>query len=241
MYYYSNFTKVCSWGSNWQQIDIGSGNSLVSNRQQAFIWTNDDPLNCFIYSFMWWIDQRNMTMYLHFTSFGHSEVVQIVEIFPCGRQGRGHFKNTYELLNPRALKISALYKYCIFQCMGKIFCVEFQRSPLKFHIKYLTHALKDVHFIHRWKFKSWALRWPGNTKRQVISGKAIDLALLEDSGFSMYRLEALTPDDAIMHGRCESPFGSCNGLLPGDIKSLPDPIFDILILRNTFQWKWPHY
>ena len=31
--------------------------------------------------------------------------------------------------------------------MGKIFCVEFQRSPLKFHTKYLTHSLKDVHFI----------------------------------------------------------------------------------------------
>ena len=37
----------------------------------------------------------------------------------------GRFKNTYELLNPRALKISMLYKNHIFQCMGKIFCVEF--------------------------------------------------------------------------------------------------------------------
>ena len=42
-----------------------------------------------------------------------------------------------------------LYKNRIFQCMGKIFCVEFQRYPLKFHSKYLTHTLKDVHFIHR--------------------------------------------------------------------------------------------
>ena len=31
--------------------------------------------------------------------------------------------------------------------MGKIFCVEFQRVPLKFHTKYLTHTLKDVDFI----------------------------------------------------------------------------------------------
>ena len=69
----------------------------------------------------------------------------------------GGFKNTYELLNPRgwrALKISMLYKNRIFQCMGKIFCVEFQRFPLKFHTKYLIHTLKDVHFIHRWNFKS---------------------------------------------------------------------------------------
>ena len=28
--------------------------------------------------------------------------------------------------------------------MGKIFCVEFQRVPLKFHTKYLTHTLNDM-------------------------------------------------------------------------------------------------
>ena len=66
----------------------------------------------------------------------------------------GHFKNTYELLNLRALKISKLHKNHIFHCMGKIFCMEFQRVPLKFHTKYLTHTLKDVDFIHIWKFKS---------------------------------------------------------------------------------------
>ena len=43
----------------------------------------------------------------------------------------------YELLNLRALKISVLYKNHIFQWMGKIFCVEFQRVPLKFHINIL--------------------------------------------------------------------------------------------------------
>ena len=48
----------------------------------------------------------------------------------------GHFKNTYELLNLRALKISMLYKNHIFQCMGKIFCVEFRKVPLKFRTKY---------------------------------------------------------------------------------------------------------
>ena len=64
------------------------------------------------------------------------------------------FKNTYELLNPRALKISMLYKNRIFQCMDEIFCVEFQRFPLKFHTKYLIHTVNDVHFIHRWNFKS---------------------------------------------------------------------------------------
>ena len=66
----------------------------------------------------------------------------------------GRFKEAYELLNLRALKFSMLYEMYIFQCMGKIFCVEFQRVPLKFHTKYLTHTLKDVDFIHQQKFKS---------------------------------------------------------------------------------------
>ena len=71
----------------------------------------------------------------------------------------GCLKNVYELSNLRAFKISMLYKTHIFQCMGKIFIVEFQRVPLKFHTKYLTHTLKDVDFIHRWilralRFKS---------------------------------------------------------------------------------------
>ena len=66
----------------------------------------------------------------------------------------GRFKNAYELLNLRALEISMLYKNHIFQCMSMIFCVEFQRVPLKFNTKYHTHTLKDVDFIRRWQFKS---------------------------------------------------------------------------------------
>ena len=66
----------------------------------------------------------------------------------------GRLKNACELLNLRAIKISVLYKNYIFQCMGKTFCVEFQKVPLKFHTKYLTHTLKDVDFIHKCKFTS---------------------------------------------------------------------------------------
>ena len=76
----------------------------------------------------------------------------LAKVHRCGTRGR--LKNAYELLNLRALKVSMLYKNHIFQYMGKIFCVEFQRVPLKFHTKYLTHILKDVDFIHKWKFKS---------------------------------------------------------------------------------------
>ena len=66
----------------------------------------------------------------------------------------GSFKNTYELLNQRALKFSYVNEIHIFQCMGKIFCVELQRYPLKFHTKYLTHTLKDMIFMQFWNFKS---------------------------------------------------------------------------------------
>ena len=64
------------------------------------------------------------------------------------------FKDTYELLNLRALKFSPMNNIHIFQCMGKIFCVEFQRYPLKLHTKYLTHTLKDMIFIQYWNFKN---------------------------------------------------------------------------------------
>ena len=72
----------------------------------------------------------------------------------CLHATGGRFKNAYELLTLRALKISMFHKNFVFQCMGQILCVEFQRYPLKFHTKYLIHTLKDVYFIHMWKFKS---------------------------------------------------------------------------------------
>ena len=53
-------------------------------------------------------------------------------------------KNTYELVNLRPLKFSTWCKNHILQGMGKMYCVEFERYPLKFHTKYLTHTLKDV-------------------------------------------------------------------------------------------------
>ena len=75
------------------------------------------------------------------------------------REGRASVwersKNAYELLNIRSLKISMLHKNCVFHRVNKIFRVEFQMYPVKFHTKYLAHTLKDVYFIHIWKFKSF--------------------------------------------------------------------------------------
>ena len=56
----------------------------------------------------------------------------------------GRFKNIFELLNLRALKFSLVNKIHIFQCMGNIFWVEFQRYPLNFHIKYLAHTFEEL-------------------------------------------------------------------------------------------------
>ena len=56
----------------------------------------------------------------------------------------GRFKNAYQLINLGAHKFSFLNQLHIFQCMGKIFSVEFQRVPLKFHTKDFTHTLKDA-------------------------------------------------------------------------------------------------
>ena len=50
-----------------------------------------------------------------------------------GGGGGGHFKNTQELLNLKALKFYQLNQMHTFQCMSKIFCVELQRKPMKFH------------------------------------------------------------------------------------------------------------
>ena len=41
MYFYSNVTEVCFYGSSWQWSVISSGNGLVPSRWQAIIWTNE--------------------------------------------------------------------------------------------------------------------------------------------------------------------------------------------------------
>ena len=123
------FSRLKYLRSKWQLISISSAIDLAPNRHQSKISTDDGLVYdiCVTCGCNW----RSISI---------------------GSGGR--FKNAYELLNLRALKISMVYKNHIFQCMGKIFCVEFQRVPLKFHTKYLTHTLKDIDFIHRWRFKS---------------------------------------------------------------------------------------
>ena len=65
------------------------------------------------------------------------------------------FKHIYEHWNRRALEIVTLYEIQIFQYKGEIFCMEYQRFPLKFHTKYHINTLKYDNFIQCWKFKSF--------------------------------------------------------------------------------------
>ena len=133
-------TKFCTWHDSCPVVACAKlcCNLMASNgitARQRFHW-------------IWIADKKS------FVKRAPGLVMLYGVINVCFISSGGRFKNTYELLNLRALKISKLHKNHIFQCMGKIFCVEFQRVPLKFHTKYLTHTLKDVDFIHIWKFKS---------------------------------------------------------------------------------------
>ena len=67
------------------------------------------------------------------------------------------FEKAYELLNIKFLKFPPLTKMHTFSCMVKIFCVEFQRLPLKFHLKYFIHTLKKVYFIEHWNLKNTSI------------------------------------------------------------------------------------
>ena len=65
----------------------------------------------------------------------------------------GRLKNM-SVLNLRAIRFSTLYEI-IFQCMGKIFCVNFQSELVKFHTKYLSHAWKIQFLVIEILFKEF--------------------------------------------------------------------------------------
>ena len=65
-----------------------------------------------------------------------------------------HFRGAYIFLNLYTFQYSPYNKIHIFECMGKILCVEFQREPLKFLSKYLTHTFKYKVSVRHWHFNS---------------------------------------------------------------------------------------
>ena len=50
LFFYQNFTEVCSLGSNWDLVSVGSGNGLAPKRRLVIIWTNADPVHWRIYA-----------------------------------------------------------------------------------------------------------------------------------------------------------------------------------------------
>ena len=58
------------------------------------------------------------------------------------------------MLNLRVLKISYQYKMHIIQCMGKIFCVEFQGEPLNLHTKLSYPYIESWDCVYPWNV--WA-------------------------------------------------------------------------------------
>ena len=42
--------EICSLGSNWQYVSIGSDNGMAPSRWQAIVWTNADPVHRRIYA-----------------------------------------------------------------------------------------------------------------------------------------------------------------------------------------------
>ena len=143
-------------------VIIGFDNDLSPNRRQAIFETNDDlSLNEHRGTNLSEIWISFFNIFIEENAFENviCEVASNLSRPQClkNRSG-GRFKNTYELLNLRALKFSYANKIhifqCMAQCMGEIFCVEFQRYPLNFHTKYLTHTLKDMIFIQHGNFKS---------------------------------------------------------------------------------------
>ena len=54
------FTEVHLHKSYWCKVDIGSGNSLVSDWHQAITWTNDDSVLWHIcITWMQWVNDSN--------------------------------------------------------------------------------------------------------------------------------------------------------------------------------------
>ena len=87
----------------------------------------------------------------------------------------GHFKNTYELLNLRALKFSHANKILIFQCVGKIFVWNFKgtlwnstQNILPIHWKmWLLYKIKILGAL-RFKSSYAFLKRPPNPYPQVL-------------------------------------------------------------------------
>ena len=133
----------CRWAWKW----------IRPNKRFALCTTQSSDTWGAFQKRVWALQTQTQTQNISFNSNNHICKYKVKTETPLGLFAFYSWKifiNVYL----RNFKISMLYKNHIFQYMGQTFCVEFQRVPLKFHTKYLTHTLKYVDFIHRWIFKS---------------------------------------------------------------------------------------
>ena len=129
--------------SNWQKCNMDCNKGMSPNRQQAITWTKDDndlrPHMASVGNNDKPQEHTEMEFHLIFKHLPHQRDVSI---------------SVWEIMSLTNLKMSTLYENRIFQCMGKIFCVKFQRYPLEFQTKYLTHTLNNAKFLQCFKFTS---------------------------------------------------------------------------------------
>ena len=98
---------------------------------------------CQIWDHSFLVFPRNCPEFANLPCFTKSQCRQ------CNQSSRwsvGRFKNTYKLLNLRALEFSHVNKTYIFHCMGKIICVEFHKHILPMHWKIWSAAEVPVKF-----------------------------------------------------------------------------------------------
>ena len=94
----------------------------------------------------------------------------------------GRFKNAYELLNLRALKFSPVNKMRIFQCMGKIFCVEI---PHKISYPYIErYYLIWCSTFKSFRFKSSYAFWNAHPDPQMSCSDLMRMRGCQDSSLN---------------------------------------------------------
>ena len=125
--------------------------ALISAKEQKhnspLVWTPRSAPTTSTRTTAWWPNPRRYRKWSSKHTSGNLCCKACCSVGTQKWDPGGCFKNTYELLKLKALKFLPVNKIYISQCMGKIFCVEFQRYPLKFHTKHLTYTLKDMIFI----------------------------------------------------------------------------------------------
>ena len=97
---------------------------------------------------------------LRFHLWPHKQIMKYVPSAPCSmwfliNSPGGHFKNTFELLNLRALKLLIVDKIIIFQCMGQIFCGTLWNSTQNiWPIHWKIWFLYNIKILRALRFKS---------------------------------------------------------------------------------------